>query len=117
MLALERGDVGREDDFFDAGGHSLAAAELAGRVEESFGVRLPVSALLETPTVAGLLDALDARNEREPEGEQKTTLEQLRADAVLTPDCRTRGVGPRLSGLPGRARGRPPVFLTGATGF
>lgn len=113
VLALEKGDVGREDDFFDAGGHSLAAAELAGRIEESFGVRLPVSALLEAPTPAGLLDALYAQNEREPGEEQETTLERMQADAVLDPDIAPEPAdGPPVT--PARARR---ILLTGATGF
>ena len=58
---LRLGEVGREDDFFDAGGHSLAAAELLGRVEEAFGVRLPINVLLKEPTVLGLCDAVEAR--------------------------------------------------------
>ena len=111
VLALERGDVGREDDFFDTGGHSLAAAELAGRIEESFGRRLPVSALLETPTPAGLLGAL---NQKEFNDAQKTTLEQMRADAVLDPDIVPEALGRGSPVAPGDARR---IFLTGATGF
>src|SRR5918996_516944 len=40
VLRLEKGEVRPEDDFFDLGGHSLAAAQLSGLVEQGFGVHV-----------------------------------------------------------------------------
>ena len=50
VLGAER--VGIRDNFFELGGHSLLAVQLALRVQDTLGVeRLPLSALLQAPTV------------------------------------------------------------------
>ncbi len=51
--------VGVDDDFFAAGGHSLAAAQITARLRDAFDVDLPVGAVFEHPTVAELALAVD----------------------------------------------------------
>ena len=52
VLGIER--VGRDDDFFACGGHSLRATQLASRLKQAFDVDLPLKAVFEDPTVARL---------------------------------------------------------------
>jgi non-ribosomal peptide synthetase component F/acyl carrier protein len=46
--------VGIDTDFFQAGGHSLKATNLAGRIHKTFDVKVPLTQLLSTPTVREL---------------------------------------------------------------
>ncbi|HEY0174505.1 MAG TPA: amino acid adenylation domain-containing protein, partial [Pyrinomonadaceae bacterium] len=51
--------VGRRENFFEAGGHSLRATQLMSRVRETFGVQIPLVVLFERPTVAELAAAVE----------------------------------------------------------
>ncbi|WP_159396289.1 amino acid adenylation domain-containing protein [Streptomyces sp. Sge12] len=59
---LAAGPVGVHDDFFESGGHSIDALRLIGRINQAFGERLGVSAVMEHPTVARQADLLRGRH-------------------------------------------------------
>ncbi len=56
VLAIDR--VGIHDNFFDLGGHSLAALRVISRVIQSFKLVLPVRALYDAPTVARMAEVV-----------------------------------------------------------
>jgi amino acid adenylation domain-containing protein len=58
LLGVER--LGREDNVFQLGWHSLMATQLVSRLRRLFGVELSLASGFEHPTVAGLSERIDA---------------------------------------------------------
>jgi acyl carrier protein len=52
ILSVE--SVGVHDNFFDVGGHSLAATRIVSEVIKQFGVQVPLQFLFESPTIAAM---------------------------------------------------------------
>ena len=104
--------IGVEDSFLELGGHSLLAIQMLTELRRAFGVDLPVTALFETPTVAGLAVAIaQARGEETAED-----LEELLAFVEgLTPEEAARRIVPAASNP---QRQPPPVRnLSGPAGI
>ncbi|MFF1508214.1 amino acid adenylation domain-containing protein [Streptomyces sp. NPDC058326] len=80
-----------DSDFFDQGGDSLTAARMMNRLEAELGTRLPLTALYETATPAGLAALL------------------TEAAATAPGSAGTRPTAPCLSRL--SAAGGPPLVL------
>ncbi|MBC6447353.1 SDR family NAD(P)-dependent oxidoreductase [Actinokineospora xionganensis] len=51
--------IGATDNFFELGGHSLIAIDLTARIRKGFGASIPITGLLECPTVRQLADLID----------------------------------------------------------
>lgn len=50
--------VGINDNFFDLGGHSLTAAQIVSRVNDTFQLELPLKSIFDTFTLGDLADAI-----------------------------------------------------------
>lgn len=52
-------NLGTDDDFFDVGGHSLSAIQIVSRLQDKFGVEVPIRALFDNPSIGGLAAEID----------------------------------------------------------
>lgn len=55
---LNANSIGVDDDYFDLGGDSLKAVMLVGECSDQFGIKLPLSVLFESPTVARMAEVI-----------------------------------------------------------
>ena len=58
-------EYGPEDNFFELGGHSLLVPQMLLRIEQDFGVDLPLGVVFEEATVRAIAKAIDARRDDE----------------------------------------------------
>jgi amino acid adenylation domain-containing protein len=57
LLHVER--IGANDNFFLLGGHSLLGTQLIGRVNETFGIELPLLQIFDHPTLAEMSGVIE----------------------------------------------------------
>jgi acyl carrier protein len=70
LLGTER--VGIHDDFFALGGHSLVAMQLVSRIMMTMKIELPLDALFNTPTIAGLARRIEEGTGQPPDNDPGT---------------------------------------------
>lgn len=84
--ALQVDSVGRTTSFFELGGHSLLVTRVVAALAKLFRIHLPIRAMFDTPTVAGLAAALVAREPAPGQTERVATLVlKLQAQAPQLP--------------------------------
>ncbi|MDP9120741.1 MAG: amino acid adenylation domain-containing protein, partial [Acidobacteriota bacterium] len=84
VLATSGGGVGAAADFFELGGHSLLATQLMSRVRTAFGVELPLRAVFEQPTVAGLAREIEKASREGTSGAEPAIERVPRTDLPLS---------------------------------
>ncbi|MFC1716437.1 amino acid adenylation domain-containing protein [Candidatus Poribacteria bacterium] len=76
-------EIGIHDNFFDLGGHSLLATRIMSRVMDTFHVKMPLSTLFQTPTVADMAIVIVQSQTGEVERED---VEHILAELEKLPD-------------------------------
>ncbi|WP_242045553.1 MULTISPECIES: non-ribosomal peptide synthetase family protein [unclassified Calothrix] len=103
LLGIE--EVGVYDNFCELGGYSFLAVKLIVQVNEAFQLNIPLDKFLQNPTIAGLIEIINAirldKNALEPLNDMET---ELSLDPAIYPE--------NILADP-----IPQFFLTGATGF
>jgi thioester reductase-like protein len=103
VLGLRR--VGRNQNFFDIGGHSLLAAQLTFLIRDALGVELSLQLLFATPTVAGIAALLES-DQVVPAAPDLTNEVWLDQDIHCKKPLSARTMADQET-----------ILLTGATGF
>ena len=85
VLSLDQ--VGVHDNFFDLGGHSLAATRVVSQVIKQFQIEMPLQSLFQSPTVAEMA-AVITEHQGRLLGEEE--LERLLSELELMSDEEAR---------------------------
>ena len=105
---LEVSEIGINDNFFEAGGHSLLAVRLFAQIEKRFGKSLPLATLFQAPTIAQLAVIL----ERDWQKELKTEWSSL----VAINPIESPSPSSRETTIAKDTGSRPPFFCVHALG-
>ena len=87
--------IGTTENFFDLGGHSLAAMRVFSRIEAVFGKALPIALLFESPTIAGLANQL----RRHFDDDRNSCLVEIQRGGSEVPVFLVHGIGGNVVGF------------------
>ena len=113
LLDLEQVDI--HTGFFDLGGHSLLATQLIARINEEYGMDLPLATVFETPTVAGQSERIESERKRLghreepaelPESPDRQEADKPGSESLTTdlPDNQLKVEKPKLAPIPRRCK-------------
>jgi len=111
ILGIQASSITPEYNFFDLGGHSLSLADLAARLSNTFGVKIPVARLADPATLNGHLDTVRSIRDGHTAAVQADLPAVLRTDSVLDKDIQPHNA--KICAL----KDAKTVLLTGVTGF
>jgi amino acid adenylation domain-containing protein len=80
VLKLEKIDV--YENFFDVGGHSLLATRVISRIRDLFHIDMPLRTVFEAPTIAGLVQVVEAELQSSQKIERQAILPRLDEEPV-----------------------------------
>ena len=101
--------VGASDNFFDLGGHSLLAVQVINKLKKKIGKTLPLTALLEAPTVETLAALI---NPGESRGAEPALADAAGGETTPAPAPAPSTVIRSATLVPVRpASGKPPLFF------
>ncbi|HLP45551.1 MAG TPA: amino acid adenylation domain-containing protein [Candidatus Kapabacteria bacterium] len=58
LLGLNAKTIGIDSDFFESGGHSIAAIGLSAKIHKEFDIKIPIAEIFRKPTIRALSDYL-----------------------------------------------------------
>ena len=85
---LKVDQVGRHDNFFAVGGHSLSAMQVVARLRSALDIEVPVSCLFQNPTLQSFTEAIQGLTASLQSDEE---LLQLLEELEAMPESSTEG--------------------------
>ncbi|WUC79116.1 amino acid adenylation domain-containing protein [Streptomyces sp. NBC_00536] len=115
LLKLDR--VGIDDNFFELGGDSIVSIQLTSRIRSVFGVELSNRAVFQAPTVATLMEVMDAGSQQEDSFDVVLALRTGGTEPPLFCLHPVGGVSWMYSGLMRHIDGDRPIYGIQARGL
>lgn len=87
---LQLSTVGREDNFFDLGGHSMLLGQMQHQIQSRLGLDVPLTHLFRYPTIEALACVLRAPQAQVPAWQKETARTQQQRSAAQAMQRRAR---------------------------